>query len=295
MNKQWLEAFVSVSQTKNVSQAAQNLFLTQPSVSSRIQLLEQEIGESLFYRADRRMILTEAGRTLLPYAQELLDTWGAGHEAVRQLQNRMEGTVTIALFFSSISFLSPCLIDFTTKYPDVKLKIHTAHSEEVGELVLNRDAQIGIARALNRPPLQSRSIISDNYVMAVSSDHPIVKRPDDLEDNIRKGPFIISYSSRFDKESFLDFIKNRNFESNLIIETNNLEICKQYVLQNMGIAFMPRFYIDADITSGNLVALESIPESVIPSRSIDMIWLKHNENYRVISTLLDHIIQYDDK
>lgn len=291
MNKHWIEAFISVCQTDTVSQAARNLFLTQPSVSSRIQLLEQELGEPLFFRSGRRMILTEAGKTFLPYAKHLVDTWEKGQSAIQKQQHTMSGSVTVALFYSSISTFSSCLTAFTQKYPEVRLKIQSRHSEEIGELLLNHEAQIGIARSLHLPSLQSYTLITDNYVLATSPRYQEMLTRHSMRE-LHDGPFIVNYSSQFDREAFHHFLKKRNYATNVLVETDNLEICKQYVLDHSGVAFMPRFYIDADLKSGSIVEIETIPNDIIPSRSIDLIWLKHHENSKVVSALLEHIQKY---
>lgn len=101
-------------------------------------------------------------------------------------------------------------------------------------------------------------------------------------------PFIVNVSSLFDKEAFRRFLRYKGWEERLIVEADNLEICKQYVLRRAGIAFMPRFYVASDIRDGTLAELESIPEAIVPARSIDAVWLKTSDN-RLVDALLGHL------
>lgn len=291
MNQQWIEAFVAVSQTQNVSQAARNLFLTQPTVTSRIQSLEQELGENLFLRADRKMQLSQAGIAFLPYAQQLLETWQQGKATVRHLQNKLAGEITIALFYSAIPFFTPCLVAFTKAYPDIRLSIKSRHSEEVGDLVLNRAAHLGIARTLSHPSLQSRKLLTDHYVLAAAPEHAASS---DVVASIQTNqtPFLVNYSSQFDKEAFQRFLQKRGMQGQPLIEADNLEVIKHYLLSHMGIGFMPHFYIAEELRSGKLVQLESIPRETIPARDIEAIWMKQHDQPVIMDCLFAHMDGY---
>jgi DNA-binding transcriptional LysR family regulator len=82
-----LETFVLVAQHQSFSKAAEALFLTQPSVTARIQSLERDLGEPLFERTGRGVRLTEAGSSFLPYAQRMLEALQEGREALEGLRS----------------------------------------------------------------------------------------------------------------------------------------------------------------------------------------------------------------
>lgn len=292
MNQSWIEAFLEVSRTGSVSKAAHNLFLTQPTVTSRIQSLEQEIGESLFLRTNRKMQLSQAGMTFLPYAEQLLETWRQGQASVQLLKSGISGEIVIALFYSAIPYFTPCFIEFTKTYPDVQLIIKSRHSEEVGELVLNHIAHIGITRSLSHSSLKSLRLLEDQYVLAVSPDHPDASQANKATRPPWQGPFLVNYSSQFDKEAFQQFLKLHDIPGKLPIQTDNLEVIKHYALNNMGIAFLPRFYIKDELRHKRLIQLEEIPNTMIPARDIEAIWIKGYSYQKATQCLLTHLVQY---
>ena len=90
-----LEAFVEVARSGSFTRAAQSLYLTQPSLSARIHALEREVGDILFHRMGRGVRLADAGKTLLPYAERVLDTLHTAKEALHSTQSTSSGRLRL--------------------------------------------------------------------------------------------------------------------------------------------------------------------------------------------------------
>lgn len=292
MNKLWIEAFVHVAQTGNVSQTAKQLFLTQPSVSSRIQSLENEVGQPLFIRTDRGMLLSEAGLAFLPYANNLLETWKQGLDAVTELEETIQGKVTVAIIFSGISFFTRCLSTFCSEYPNVKVTVKTRHSEQVGELLLSRDAQIGIARSLSNPLFMSERLIPDRYVLVIAADHPLLAAGQTPDFGSIQLPLVELCASPFDKEVLARFSEKCAFKLTTVAEADNSEVCRQFVLTHHVTALLPYFHVSADLHEGRLIELESFQPDNFHIRNIDMVWLKQQTDNRLLATLKSYIATY---
>lgn len=285
MNKQWLEAFIRVSQKQKVSMAAKSLYLSQPSVSSRIQALENELGQNLFLRTDRGMLLTEAGQAFLPYAEKMLDTWDSAQDAVRSLHQEMRGKITLALFYGALPFFTPCLTTLREQYPDIRFHILSRHSEEVGDFVLNHEAHLGIVRQLNRSTLSTASLLSGENVLVVADESRLEKD--------KNMPFIMYYSSQSEKETFLRMIEALDRPVEIVMETDNLEVCKQFVIRGLGLAIMPYFYVATELERGELTKLKGWPEQYeAHSRGVDLVWSPQQEHHRLVSALRTHIVQF---
>ncbi len=140
-----VEAFVAIAQAGSVSRAAVAVHLSQPAMSRRIDLLEREIGVPLFDRVPSGVRLTDAGKAFLPYARQVLAAARDGAEAARALEAEERGTVTLALVGTLAStHLTARLRDFRDAYPEVRLLMHTARSDEVSAMVQRGDAQLGL-------------------------------------------------------------------------------------------------------------------------------------------------------
>jgi DNA-binding transcriptional LysR family regulator len=147
-----LSAFLEVARTASFSLAAEHLHLTQPAVSKRISGLEESLGVALFDRVSRQISLTEAGRALLPRAQQLLLDMEDMKRAVGNLSGPVTGTLKIGTSHHiGLHRLPPALRAFSTHYRNVRLDLRFIDSEEAYEAVLSGDLELGI---VTLPPVE---------------------------------------------------------------------------------------------------------------------------------------------
>ncbi|MEO7020604.1 MAG: LysR family transcriptional regulator [Ktedonobacteraceae bacterium] len=116
-----IEAFVTIHRVGGFTKAATVLCVSQPAISRRIELLERELGAPLFERLPAGVRLTEAGRALLPYAQQVLAATRDGAAAVRALEEEEQGSLILALVGTLASTrLTRQLQAFRETYPQVR-------------------------------------------------------------------------------------------------------------------------------------------------------------------------------
>ena len=149
MELNYLEAFIAIHTTRSFSNAATMLHLSQPAISRRIGLLEQELGTALFERARGSVRsgikLTEAGVAFLPHAQRTLAALDDGVEAVRAVLEETQGVLRLAIVGTLASTdLTETLQRFRVMHPKVDLRLSTARSAEVSTMVRQGEAHIGL-------------------------------------------------------------------------------------------------------------------------------------------------------
>ena len=123
MDIQQLNCFISVAQTLNFSEAARRNFVSQSTVSRYIGDLEKEFGVQLFTRSHRDVLLTNEGKTLLPYALEMIATLGKAKKVIDKLQNGGTGKLSVACDVTSPVFPSRCIADFSAKYSGISVEL----------------------------------------------------------------------------------------------------------------------------------------------------------------------------
>lgn len=177
MEIQNLEAFLQVARERSFTRAAAALFLTQPSVTARIQALEQEMGRPLFERRGRTVRLTDVGEALLPFATRALELLQEGAEAARESEG--EGTISIgATVSAATSILPELIVEYRRLRPEVRITIRYGHSNEVLELL--RDGLVDAAlvvRSLHEPLIAMEPLIADPIVLVVPPKHVLATRP----------------------------------------------------------------------------------------------------------------------
>lgn len=118
-----LNCFITVAQTLNFSEAARRSFVSQSTVSRYISDLEKEFGVQLFARSHRDVLLTNEGKTLLPYALEMLAALGKAKKTILEMQNGGVGKLTVGCDVTSFDFPSRCISDFTQQYTGVTIDL----------------------------------------------------------------------------------------------------------------------------------------------------------------------------
>src|SRR5204862_5340307 len=172
-----LEALSEVARLGNVSRAADTLSVTQPALSARRQGLERELGVELFVRGARGMTLTDAGRALLPYAQRAMAQVVDGEKAVEDLRSGKIGELFIAAAPAVSTYVLPAVLkSFQTSHPQVRMGVRTGHTEEVLEMVLRREVDLGVGRPIQHPDAELIPVFDDELVLVVSRHHPFARR-----------------------------------------------------------------------------------------------------------------------
>ena len=145
MDSDALNTFLTVHRRGGISSAAKALHRSQPAISRRIALLEQELGVPLFERIAGRTMLSDAGRVMVPYAERAVAAAQDAENAVRALARPDSGPVALAVVGTLAGGrLSEILKRFAAEYPGVELTLRTATSAEVSDLIRRGEATIGL-------------------------------------------------------------------------------------------------------------------------------------------------------
>ena len=145
MDSDALNTFLMVHHRGGISSAAKALHRTQPAISRRIALLERELGMPLFERIAGQMVLSDAGRVMVPYAERAVAAAQDAENAVRALARPDAGRVTLAVVGTLATHkLARIIKRFAREHPNVDLALRTATSAQVSELIRRGEATIGL-------------------------------------------------------------------------------------------------------------------------------------------------------
>jgi DNA-binding transcriptional LysR family regulator len=281
-----LEAFVQVATLLSFSKAAEALYLTQPTVTARIQALERELGEPLFERMGRTIRLTDAGRSFLPYAQRALQSIKEGQDALGNLRNIDRGSLSIGTAPTVGTYVLPDILQqFGERYPGVEVSIRTGRSEEVQAMVLADEVQVGFERYLSHPDIETVALYEDDIALMASARHPLSTRRRTTVAEIAREPVIF-----FDVLSSYHAISQAIFREQGVtprhsLDVDSLEMAKHLVLRGLGLAFLPRVAVEHELATGKLVAIE-IEGTESLRRRVALIYRKRRLQSRAMLALL---------
>lgn len=134
-----LKCFISVAQTLNFSEAARRNYVSQSTVSRYISDLEKEFDVQLFSRSHRDVIITNEGKTLLPYAIEIVDTLKKAKSVIRQMHDGGQGKIVLGCDVTSLGFPSKCIADFNEKYPNITVEVRRLNRSDNNQDMLSGD------------------------------------------------------------------------------------------------------------------------------------------------------------
>jgi len=270
-----LTTFVAVATVGGFHRAAETLRVSQPAVSARIKALEDSLGSPLFARSRSELTLTEAGRILRPYAEQLLKTASQARQAVHELKPASGGPLQIAAALSiSVYFLPDVLKRFQRAHPKVIIAIRPGHSKEVLEMVLNEEAEIGLARSLQHPMIETISLRDDPLLLVA---HPVQgptrARHARLE-QVAAWPLIFYERGSSDWTLTHSLFRRAGLVPNIAFEVDTIETAKRMVERDLGSAFLPQLAVGREIRAGKLLAIKLLDAEPL-GRSLDVIHPRH--------------------
>ena len=168
------KAFVAVARHLHFTRAAEEIHMTQPSLSLLIKQLEERLNVKLITRSTRQVTLTEMGRAFLPLAENAVNDLDAAMRHMQDLSELKQGKVTVAAFPSvAANQLPPILVEFHRQYPNVKLQVVDGIWETVVDKVRAGIADFGVG---SKPPemenLSFQEIYNDEIMLLATKDHP---------------------------------------------------------------------------------------------------------------------------
>jgi DNA-binding transcriptional LysR family regulator len=263
-----LNAFVEVARRRSVSRAADSLFVTQPALTARLQRLEADLGARLFIRTRRGMRLTEAGEAFLPYAVRALETLADGRRLVNAFERGGAGRLAIGAAPAVSTYVLPAVLKtFAVGHPRVAVSVKTGHSEEVLELVLREQVDVGLVRALKHPDIESIPLYEDRLILVMEPGHRFAAVGRIPLEEIAGEQLIL-----FDRTSSYHDVTSALFRRAGVVPTgvmelDNIDAAKKMVQEGFGVALLPHTAVAEELEAGTLQAV-AIADTEPPRREI---------------------------
>lgn len=264
MDTHSLQAFLAVTEHGSFSAAAEALFLTQPAISKRIALLEEQLGARLFDRIGRQVHLTEAGRALLPRARGILRDMDDTVRAISNLSGDVSGTLRIGTSHHiGLHRLPPVLRRFSRQFPQVQLDIHFIDSEEAWEGVLHGDLELGVVTLPPDPDPRVKSAViwDDPLVFMAAPEHPLAQEKQVTLAMLTDYSAILPSPVTFTRRIVENLFDEHRLTLNISMSTNYLETIYMMVSIGLGWSVLPATMLDG--------AVQALPvTTALPQRQL---------------------------
>lgn len=274
MNFYQLIYFRKVAETKSISRAAEELFITQPAVSKQVRALEDELGERLFDRIGKKVFLTKTGQVLLVHADRILRSVEEAKTAVRDLSEECSGELVIGTSdHISLHRLPGILKSYITAFPKVDLKLRCHRSETVLQMVGKNLVDIGVI-TLPRVSanLISRVIWKDPMSLVFPKGHPLTELERVRLKDITTYGMILPETGTTTRETIDAAFTRKKLIPNVTMEVAYIETIKGLVKAGLGVSILPDKAVEQEVKSGAIVKAKI--QDAHFSRDLGVVYLK---------------------
>ncbi|HZQ48783.1 MAG TPA: LysR family transcriptional regulator [Candidatus Dormibacteraeota bacterium] len=250
---QQVDGFLEVARRGSVSRAAEALFITQPTLTARLHGLERELGAKLFVRTPRGMRLTEAGRAWVPFAERAMRALVEGRDALEQVTSGSAGHLMLASAPAVSTYVLPALLEkFVAAHPSVEVSVRTGHTEDIVDMVLREDVQLGLGRVIHHPDLELRPFHREGLVLVCAPDHPFTRRRSVTMADVTNEKLIMfdrtsSYYEITHSALLASGVKLRRY-----MELDSIEASKKMVERGLGVALLPATAVLREVEANRL-------------------------------------------
>ncbi|ACE85902.1 LysR family transcriptional regulator [Cellvibrio japonicus] len=251
MDTQQLQAFVAIANTGSFSQAANQLHLTQPAISKRIALLEEQVKAPLFDRIGRQIALTQAGQILLPKAKLILAEVDAAAQAVADLQGTVSGKLSIATSHHiGLHYLPPYLQQFAQDFPLVKLDVHFLDSELAHQEVVQGRFDLALVTLALEPDIRiaSHPLWMDELQFVAAPSHPLAHMQTLNLAQLSHYDAIMPDPNTYTTRLITTLFDAEHLPLNIAMVTNHLDAIKMLLGIGLGWGVLPKRLLDSSLS-----------------------------------------------
>lgn len=255
MNIANIEAFVYVVHYGNINKASSVLFLSQPSVTARIQALERELNCNLFDRVGKQVLLSEKGKRFLPYAQQLLDVYRKGRQQLRP-QAAQAKILKIGCTMSASNYvIANILPEMKRCYNDLIFQLTTGTTDDIVNKLLNNEIDVGFVRNVSHPNILSAKFYIDPIRLYVYAGHPFIGNPEVTVEMIAAQPLVFFECGALDWIEIHQLFEKIDHRPNIQFAVDNSEAAKNLILGKAGIGFLPGISVKKEVQARTLVEI----------------------------------------
>jgi LysR family hydrogen peroxide-inducible transcriptional activator len=273
MNFRALQYFVKLAELKHFSKAADACFVSQPTLSTQIRKLEEELGVSLVERAPRNIMLTPVGEDIAHRARHVLRDIEHIKTAARRSKNPATGTIRLGIFPTLAPYLLPHVIPVIRKrFPELRLQLAEEKTEDILNMLDQGRLDAGLlALPVDEPGMEVEILFNEPFVVAMPSTHPMSEKQTICLQDLEGEELLLLEEGHCLRQHALAVCKMAGAHERVDFHATSMETLRQMVASDAGVTLMPVLSVKPPIPTTENIALRPF-ESPPPSRTIALVW-----------------------
>jgi LysR family transcriptional regulator, hydrogen peroxide-inducible genes activator len=275
MNLRDLSYLVALAEYRHFGRAAEASFVSQPTLSTQIRKLEDELGVALVERTPRKVLLTETGREIARRARGVLSQIDEIKSIAQRTRDPESGTIRLGIFPTLGPYLLPHVVPrLRSRFPRLELLLREEKTEQVLHMLREGTLDAGIlALPVHDDSLHTEFLFEEPFVLAVPSGHALASRASLRMEDLSQQNLLLLEDGHCLRDQALEVCHLAGAGEKSGFRATSLETLRQMVSANVGITLLPALAVKPPVAQSPNVSLIEF-EAPAPSRRIAMLWRK---------------------
>ena len=254
MDLRQLEIIRAIADTGSFTAAGEKLHVSQSAISRQILLLEDELGEAVFHRIGRRIRITPAGEALLQLSHRVFQDLDDTVAALSDRQESLRGTMRLVGGMTVCLYVFPALLAEVRRiHPNLDLKVTVGSADRSIAMLRSGAGDLGLVTLpVDTADLVSVPVLQEELLLITYPAHPLAKKKQIVPADLNRQPFVLFETGSITRRLVEEFFTRERIETDIVMETENVEIIKAMVRHGLGISIIPWQAAAADVRGKQL-------------------------------------------
>lgn len=278
---------LAVAENASFTRASQQLYVAQSAISRKIKLLEDELGEPIFKRVNKKVYITPAGETLLRYARRIFQDMRNAKLEISEISHLDRGQLRLGAGMLACTYvLPPVLEKFKTLHPHIDLEVITAPTDTLLTKLRDNLIEIGVLTLpIQHADLTVVPLITEEMVVVTSPKHPTLSKKSWIKaEELKNYPLILFPQGARTRNVLEEFFQKAGIAPRIVMEAENVALIKPLVKIDLGISIIPSRSVSEELRRKELHCLKIRNHKVI--RQVGLVYQKSEHVPKILTELI---------
>lgn len=278
---------ISVADNASFTRASQKLYVAQSAISRKIKLLEEELGEPIFKRVNKKIYVTPAGETLLRYARRIFQDMRNAKMEISEIAHLERGQLRVGAGMLACTYILPPVLErFKALHPRIDLEVITAPTDILLSKLSDNLIELGVfTLPIKHSDLQVIPLITEEMVVVTSPKHPVLSKETKINaEDLQNYPMILFPKGARTRDVLDGFFNNVGIVPRIVMEAENVALIKPLVKIDLGISIIPLRSVSEELQRGELHYLRIKNHKLI--RKVGLVYHKSEYVPKMLAELI---------
>ncbi len=278
---------IAVADNASFTRASQQLYVAQSAISRKIKLLEEELGEPIFKRINKKVYVTPAGQTLLRYARRIfLDMRNAKLE-ISEIAHLERGHLRVGAGMLACTYILPPVLEkFKALHPRIELEVITAPTDTLLSKLNDNLIELGVfTLPIKHSDFQVIPLFKEEMVVVTSPKHPVLSQKTKMNaEELQDYPLILFPKEARTRKVLDEFFREAGISPRIVMEAENVALIKPLVKIDLGISIIPLRSVYEELQRGELHCLSIVNHKLV--RQVGLVFHKAEYIPKMLAELI---------